>query len=1333
MLSASPGPDGDANDQICEPADVLADGQSLDGFIGNALGILDVDLFKLNIQTIQKDFVFTVNATGNLSLDPYLRLFDGNGNPLASNDNGGSGDNARISYNFTSFGTHYLGVSTNDNEDYSVVTGEGDSQGGDSTIGAYTVTFEDSTDQISETVLFLSTTTTEASGFVDFPTDVTLYRISGEEGSSVRFDVSGSNGLDPFVRVFDSSGDPLPGGSNDDGGPGTDARVTVTFDDTDDFYVGVSSFQNTNYDADDGTGDSSTATNTGAYEITATEVSLDPNDRIANAFNLGNLFVDGTRTSSGNIDNVADVDLFRFEVGRAGSFVEIDVDRPVTGVDSFLRIFDADGNPLASNDDANAPGESGAFARDSFLGLELAAGVYYAGVSAVDNRTYDANTGLDDTDGNSTGAYTIEIQDRLHVDSTGDTNTGTVADNDDINTLREAIAFANDTSGGQTITFQPSVFASGETITLSVPGTNQLEITDSVVIDGPGVNDLAISGNDTSRVFLIDNGNDSTEIDVTIRGLVIRDGNTSANLIGAGESPGAGISNSEDLTLEDVVVRSNRSNPPGGATGSSGGGLSHRLGDLVVNRSTFSGNSALNGGGINVVSGTAEIANSTFEGNTVRLDGGGVRVIGSSAVTIRNSTVVNNQVMDGSEVGFGGGLDGLGGMLTIHNTLVAGNFRGTSINDTDGIASASSHNLISERDSGINPNNGTNGNIVGDGNGGVIPLASIVDEDFDVSGLLANVSVYSLVSNSLGIGAGSNAQAIDADGNLLTTDNDGGPRIIFGTVDIGAIESPFETPSLIVTIPVDTVDDQDGETSLREAVFFANSTPALDTITFAAVLSGETITVSSELPITSSLSIIGPDADLLTISGGTGANRVFNINDGTVSLMDVSISGITITDGGNGTASVFGAGVLNRENLTLDSVSIEDNQAGSGFGGGLQHEIGDLTIRDSTFTGNVATAGGGLRLQSGTADIVNSTISGNSATVNVGGLDTLTPTVLRNVTVTGNRADSDGVGGGNIGGLFGTPGSLELHNTIVAGNFVGTGTTASDISGSSFVAGSSNNLIGSAAGAGGLTDGSNGNIVGNAGSGTIPTLDILNTTLSNNGGPTSTHALLTGSPAIDMGNDALALDADDNPLLTDQRGPGFDRSVGVRADIGAFELQTFNPTPGDYNADLVVNAADYTVWRDTLNATGLTPFSGADGNGDGSVTEADYDVWRGNYGTTFNPPTVSAMTAIPVIETTTDEAADPVRTGFTDPVAREAAFARLPTTQRPSYSVPNRSSRAAGPTVASPRIEDDALLLIATATTAIESEPIEWEAIAGKKDQQPTASTALESAFAAPE
>ncbi|HZY41745.1 MAG TPA: choice-of-anchor Q domain-containing protein, partial [Anaerolineae bacterium] len=84
-------------------------------------------------------------------------------------------------------------------------------------------------------------------------------------------------------------------------------------------------------------------------------------------------------------------------------------------------------------------------------------------------------------------------------------------------------------------------------------------------------------------------------------------------------------------------------------------------------------------------------------------------------------------------------------------------------------------------------------------------------------------------------------------------------------------------------------------------------------------------------------------------------------------------------------------------------------------------------------------------------------------------------------------------------------------------------------------AASSNNLIEDSANACGLTNGVNGNIIGQ---------DPVLGALANNGGFTQTHSLLAGSPAIDTGTNTGC-------PATDQRGAV--RPAGVRCDVGAFE------------------------------------------------------------------------------------------------------------------------------------------------------------------------------------
>src|SRR5207253_338316 len=168
-----------------------------------------------------------------------------------------------------------------------------------------------------------------------------------------------------------------------------------------------------------------------------------------------------------------------------------------------------------------------------------------------------------------------------------------------------------------------------------------------------------------------------------------------------------------------------------------------------------------------------------------------------------------------------------------------------------------------------------------------------------------------------------------------------------------------------------------------------------------------------------------------------------------------------------------------------------------------------------------------------TSKLINSTASGTSARADGGGFGGQGSVEATNSTITGNRADSDGNAVGTGGGFNST--GRKLNNTIVAGNFRGTGSTPDDIIGTINTA--TNNIIGDAATSGGITNGTNGNQVGFAASA------VLNTTLANNGGPTLTHALVLGGPAYNAGSNVLAVDAANQPLVTDQRGAGFPRTL----------------------------------------------------------------------------------------------------------------------------------------------------------------------------------------------
>ena len=273
----------------------------------------------------------------------------------------------------------------------------------------------------------------------------------------------------------------------------------------------------------------------------------------------------------------------------------------------------------------------------------------------------------------------------------------------------------------------------------------------------------------------------------------------------------------------------------------------------------------------------------------------------------------------------------------------------------------------------------------------------------------------------------------------------------------------------------------------------------------------------------------------------------------TLIVADSTISDNTATYGNGGGI------VAHDEHVEIDNSTISGNTAGRDGGAIFTRVRGGggptstVLIEGSTISGNMADRdGGGIANDGDHVELRNSTLSGNSAGRSGGGVFTQPyieeeTFVSANSTIVGNTSDSGG------GGIHNNGDTVRLYNTIVAGNI--SGPEAGDIGGDPVDPGSSNNLIGDSDSAGGLVDGGpENNIVGLGGSGVRPLAEIIDPTLADNGGPTATHMLVTGSAAIDAGNDYLALDDMMNMLITDQRGTGFDRILNSAVDIGAIEF-----------------------------------------------------------------------------------------------------------------------------------------------------------------------------------
>jgi predicted outer membrane repeat protein len=425
---------------------------------------------------------------------------------------------------------------------------------------------------------------------------------------------------------------------------------------------------------------------------------------------------------------------------------------------------------------------------------------------------------------------------------------------------------------------------------------------------------------------------------------------------------------------------------------------------------------------------------------------------------------------------------------------------------------------------------------------------------------------------------------------------------------IGLLLYAVALPVHAATITVTNTNDS-GAGSLRQALAVAHDG---DRITFA--VSGTITLTSGALVVTKSVTISGPGADQLSIAGvqgqsvffvaaiatisgltvrngqdgidnvgiltvrncvisgnssdgisnGTASLTVVNSNvsdnDGTgifntageleavtATILSTTVSGnsqggiitsaffgggtVTVTDSTISSNSTFG-GISNGPgaiSLTVANSTISDNSSLDN-GGGIFSDSG-VSIVNSTISGNAGTSGGGiycLGSQGEDLSIVNSTISGNSAGTSGGGIYNFLSLLVANSTISGNSA-------GSGGGIYNDGDDLvEISSTILNAGALG----ANIFNNGSTVTSDGYNLS-SDDGGGYLT-----------GPGDQINTDPLLGPLQNNGGPTLTHALLPGSPAIDAGDPNFR-----PPPFNDQRGCPFVRVFNDRLDIGSFETQ----------------------------------------------------------------------------------------------------------------------------------------------------------------------------------
>ena len=372
--------------------------------------------------------------------------------------------------------------------------------------------------------------------------------------------------------------------------------------------------------------------------------------------------------------------------------------------------------------------------------------------------------------------------------------------------------------------------------------------------------------------------------------------------------------------------------------------------------------------------------------------------------------------------------------------------------------------------------------------------------------------------------------------------------------------TPVSADAITVETTVDVVDNTDNLCSLREAVYAsinqADYNECRWTPNAYIWLQEDTYTVDqgSLPPITTDVKIYGanPNTTILQPSSCNPTEevscankyRLFNVTSGTLTLNKLTIRyGYTEDlDGGaiknhHGTLNIYnsiflanksklGGAIRNYSKLYIKNSTFSLNTANNfavipynhSAGAIFNSDLATATIEESTFSSNSANWGGAIR-NSGTMDIINCTFSGNSALDEGGAIFNLDTSIITNSTFSENAAVNGGAGIYNTNN-----GTLEIKNTIIANATAG----SECINAGGAIATNLKNLI---------EDGTcSPDYSGD------PSLGPL----ADNDGHTQTHALLPGSPAMEMA------DPDACPA-TDQRG--VDRPQGDECDIGAYEFE----------------------------------------------------------------------------------------------------------------------------------------------------------------------------------
>ena len=615
--------------------------------------------------------------------------------------------------------------------------------------------------------------------------------------------------------------------------------------------------------------------------------------------------------------------------------------------------------------------------------------------------------------------------------------------------LRDAIDQANATPGDDVVELDNSLIG---TINL---GGSELSITDSVEIQGNGF--VAIDAEGQSRAIDVDDGDESTDANVTIRQLVIANGNS-------GSAQGGNIRNNERLTLVDSTVT-------GGNSENNGGGIA-TLNDLTIDNSSVDGNESLeNGGGIYAGSYTnVEINNSNVFNNSGD-KGGGINVANGS-VTLNNSAVNDNAGADGGGIFADSGDIVMTNSQVTGNTAIAGNGGGVYVGKRPGEEGA----LLNATDSTINDNVAESGGAV-HSDGGTVNLNNttannnLSSEDGGainaVNGSEINIQQGTLNGNDAKTGGAifgiDSTITID---DVTLSDNEATGTGGFSEGNGGAV-------ALIQAILNAAGVNASGNSAFADGGAFAalyDSTMEFGGY-IANIIQDNSATTGGGISAdsTSIVTIANANVENNTATEDGGGFGVFGFNNfrsggqprGTdVLIRDTTIANNVSNDDGGGiylgpnrvatinntvisdNSANEGGGIYNRGTLSCDSCTIASNTSTTSGGGGgisLGNYPNSGTVSTATISGSIIEnnevsssfgSGGGIKLDNYTSLIMdNSIVRGNSAGRRGGGITGAAQSdyTITNSTISGNSALQGG-------GLAARGAEGSMSNSTIANN-----------------------------------------------------------------------------------------------------------------------------------------------------------------------------------------------------------------------------------------------------------------------------------------------------------